>query len=76
VIDAPASSVPIDIVVEVARDDARSLGQEPTVLGERAPQRAELMLAADATTAVLRPYGKQVACNGPADAHRRDMAQG
>src|SRR2546422_7812397 len=48
VIDAPAGLVPVDIVIEIPGDDARSFGKEVSVFGERPAQRAELVLPAHA----------------------------
>src|SRR5258708_1299040 len=43
VIDAPTGPMPEDIVVEVAGDDGRPLGEERLVFRECAPQRAKLV---------------------------------
>ena len=74
-IDAPTRAVPEHVVVEISCDDARSLGQKGTVLGECASERTQLMLAAYSPAAVLSPNGKQIVIGRSGDVDRRDMAK-
>src|SRR5262245_63077861 len=76
VFDAPPGPVPKHVSVEVSSDNRRTLREKIPVLLERAPQRAQLVLATDPRAGILRPNRQQIAGDGAGDTNGRDMAQG